>query len=132
MPPVALEGDFVNAQIGDVDGDGSPELVLVMNLTRFGDNSTPHVFIATYTWDGTHFSEIPSATLDVGKENRSLRCNNFELLDQDADGDQELVLALGSAVALAIDAVVAVTAAVVDVSGQKRESRCGASPCPCA
>ena len=33
---------------------------------------------------------------DVGKENRSLRCNNFELLDQDADGDQELVLALGS------------------------------------
>ena len=96
MPPVALEGDFVNAQIGDVDGDGSPELVLVMNLTRFEDNSTPHVFIATYTWDGTHFSEIPSATLDVGKENRSLRCNNFELLDQDADGDQELVLALGS------------------------------------
>ncbi len=96
MPPVALEGDFVNAQIGDVDGDGSPELVLVMNLTRFEDNSTPHVFIATYTWDGTHFSEIPSATLDLGKENRSLRCNNFELLDQDADGDQELVLALGS------------------------------------
>tara|TARA_B100001094_G_C18153335_1_gene784971 strand:+ start:57 stop:878 length:822 start_codon:yes stop_codon:yes gene_type:complete len=96
MPPVALEGEFVDAKIGDLDGDGSPDLILVMNLTRFGDNSTPHVFIATYSWDGTHFSEIPSATLDVGKENRSLRCNNFELLDQDADGDQELVLALGS------------------------------------
>ena len=47
IPPVALEGDFVNAKIGDVDGDGSPELVLVMNLTRFEDNSTPHVFVAT-------------------------------------------------------------------------------------
>ena len=95
-PPVALEGQFVDAQIGDLDGDGSPELVLVMNLSRFADNSTPHVFVASYAWDGTHFSEIPTATLDIGKENRSLRCNNFQLLDQDADGDQELVLALGS------------------------------------
>ncbi|MEO2185684.1 MAG: hypothetical protein ABGX30_03835, partial [bacterium] len=95
-PPLALEGQFVDAQIGDMDGDGSPELVLVMNLSRFGENATPHVFVATYSWDGAYFSELPSATLDVGKENRSLRCNNFQLLDQDADGDQELVLALGS------------------------------------
>ena len=79
-----------------MDGDGAPELVLVMNLSRFGDNATPHVFVATYSWDGAYFSELPLATLDVGKENRSLRCNNFQLLDQDADGDQELVLALGS------------------------------------
>ena len=79
-PPVALEGQFVDAQIRDLDGDGAPELVLVMNLSRFGDNITPHVFVATYPWDGSHFSEIPSATLDVGKKNRSLRCNNFQLL----------------------------------------------------
>ena len=84
-PPLALEGQFVDAQIGDMDGDGAPELVLVMNLSRFGDNAAPHVFVATYSWDGAYFSELPSATLDVGKENRSLRCNNFQLLDQDAD-----------------------------------------------
>ena len=96
MPPVALEGEFVDAQIGDIDGDGSPDLILVMNLSRFEDNATPHVFVATYSWDGSHFSEIPSATLDIGKEDRSLRCNNFQLLDYNADGDQEIVLALGS------------------------------------
>ena len=96
LPPVLLEGEFVDAKIGDIDGDGSPDLILVMNLSRFGENSTPHVFVATYTWDGTHFSEIPSATLDIGKEDRSLRCNNFQLLDYDADGDQEIVVALGS------------------------------------
>ena len=96
IPPVALEGEFVDAKIGDIDGNGAPELVVVMNLTKFGDNSTPHVFIATYDWDGTHFSEVPSASLDIGKENRSLRCNNFELLDHDSDGEQEIVLSLGS------------------------------------
>ena len=95
-PPVALEGTFVDAKIGDMDGDGVPELIIVMNLTRFGDNATPHVFVATYTWDGAFFSEIPSATIDIGKENRSLRCNNFQLIDHDANGDQELVLSLGS------------------------------------
>ena len=96
IPPVALEGEFVAAQVGDIDGDGSPDLILVMNLSRFADNATPHVFVATYSWDGSHFSEIPSATLDIGKEDRSLRCNNFQLLDYNADGDQEIVLALGS------------------------------------
>ena len=75
MPPFALEGEFVDAQVGDIDGDGSPELILVMNLSRFADNATPHVFVAAYSWDGSHFSEIPSATLDIGKEDRSLRCN---------------------------------------------------------
>ena len=96
MPPVALEGEFVDAQVGDIDGDGSPDLILVMNLSRFADNATPHVFVATYSWDGSHFSEIPSATLDIGKEDRSLRCNNFKLLDYNADVDKEIVLALGS------------------------------------
>ena len=95
-PPVELKGDFVDAKIGDMDGDGSPELIIVMNLSRFENNTTPHVFIATYSWNGSNFSEIPSSTLDLGKEDRSLRCNNFQLLDQDSDGDQELVLALGS------------------------------------
>ena len=92
LPPVSLEGDFVDAQIGDIDGDGSPDLILVMNLSKFENSATPHVFVASYNWDGENFSEIPSSTLDIGKENRSLRCNNFQLLDQDADGDQEIVL----------------------------------------
>ena len=95
-PPAGLEGYFVDARIGDLIGNGSPNLIIVMNLSRFGDNATPHVFVATYSWDGASFSELPSATLDIGKENRSLRCNNFQLLDQDADGDEELILSLGS------------------------------------
>ena len=94
--PIELEGHFVDAQIGDLDGNGVPDLVVVMNLSRFGTNATPHVFIAVYQWDDESFSELPSATLDVGKQDRSLRCNNFALLDQDNDGDQELVLSLGS------------------------------------
>ena len=35
IPPVALEGDFVDAKIGDITGDGIPQLVVVMYLTSF-------------------------------------------------------------------------------------------------
>ncbi|MEC8915474.1 MAG: hypothetical protein VYB62_04140, partial [Candidatus Neomarinimicrobiota bacterium] len=51
-PPAGLEGYFVDARIGDLIGNGSPNLIIVMNLSRFGDNATPHVFVATYSWDG--------------------------------------------------------------------------------
>ena len=95
-PPVGLEGQFVDAQVGDIDGDGSPELIIVMNLSRFGEKTSPHVFVATYSWDGNNFSELPVSTIDIGKENRSLRCNNMKLIDYDANGDQELIISLGS------------------------------------
>ena len=68
LPPVSLEGDFVDAQIGDIDGDGSPDLILVMNLSKFENSATPHVFVASYNWDGENFSEIPSSTLDNVKK----------------------------------------------------------------
>ena len=94
--PKELDGYFVDAKIGDLDGNGVPDLIIVMNLSRFGTNATPHVFVAVYSWKEDSFSELPSVTLDIGKQDRSLRCNNFSMLDQDADGDQELVLSLGS------------------------------------
>ena len=94
--PKELDGYFVDAKIGDLDGNGIPDLIIVMNLSRFGTNATPHVFVAVYNWEEDSFSELPSVTLDIGKQDRSLRCNNFSMLDQDADGDQELVLSLGS------------------------------------
>ena len=95
-PPIGLEGQFIDAQIDDINGDGSPELIIAMNLTKFGEKTSPHVFIATYSWDGFNFSEIPNSTIDIGKENRSLRCNNIQLFDHDSDGDQEIIISLGS------------------------------------
>ena len=32
IPPVTLEGDFVDAKIGDINGDGIPQLIIVMNF----------------------------------------------------------------------------------------------------
>ena len=34
--PKELDGYFVDAKIGDLDGDGIPDLIIVMNLSRFG------------------------------------------------------------------------------------------------
>ena len=76
-PPDALDGHFVDAQIGDLDGDGAPELVLVMNLSRFGDNATPHVFVATYSWDGSNFSEIPTSAVKISFLPLPIACSTF-------------------------------------------------------
>ena len=51
-PPTALEGYFVDATIGDLMGNGSPNLIIVMNLSRFAENNSPHVFLASYSWEG--------------------------------------------------------------------------------
>jgi len=92
-PPIALTGEFVDAKIGDMDGDGSPELILVMNLSRFGDNATPHVFVATYAWDGTHFSEIPSAIPGIVEDMVQVILNIKELqVEQFVDEVVELEL----------------------------------------
>ena len=95
-PPENLEGYFIDSQIGDLDGDGNPDLIIAMNLTRNRENTTPYVFLAAYKWEGESFSQLPTSTLNISKVNRSIRCNNFALIDQNSDGDQELVLSLGS------------------------------------
>ena len=63
-----MDGYFVDAKIGDLDGNGIPDLIIVMNLSRFGTNATPHVFVAVYSWEEDSFSELPSVTLDIGKQ----------------------------------------------------------------
>ena len=54
-PPDELEGYFVNAIVGDIQGDGTPDLITVMNLSRFGDNSSPHVLLRLILGVVKHF-----------------------------------------------------------------------------
>ena len=96
--PDGLLGNFVNLKIGDLDGNGTPELITIMNLTDENEERILHPIVYYYPWDGTGFSETPASTLNLSERNTFLRCHNFELLDRDNDGDQELLVSLGSPV----------------------------------
>ena len=96
--PDGLLGNFVNLKLGDLDGNGSPELITVMNLTDENEERILHPIVYYYPWDGEGFSESPASTLNLSERNTFLRCHNFELFNQDGDDDQELVVSLGSPV----------------------------------
>lgn len=96
--PDGLLGNFVNLKLGDLDGDGTPELITIMNLTDENEERILHPIVYYYSWDGEGFSETPASTLNLSERNIFLRCHNFELINQDGDDDQELVVSLGSPV----------------------------------
>ncbi|HIB61239.1 MAG TPA: VCBS repeat-containing protein, partial [Candidatus Marinimicrobia bacterium] len=96
--PDGLLGNFVNLKIGDLDGNGTPELITIMNLTDENEERILHPIVYYYPWDGKGFSETPASTLNLSERNTFLRCHNFELLDRDNDDDQELLVSLGSPV----------------------------------
>jgi len=96
--PDGLLGNFVGLKLGDLNGDGSPELITVMNLTDEKEERILHPIVFYYPWDGTEFSEEPAGSLNLSQQNTFLRCHNFVLLDRDNDDDQELLVSLGSPV----------------------------------
>ena len=96
--PDGLLGNFVNIKIGDLDGNGTPDLITIMNLTDENEERILHPIVYYYPWDGKGFSETPASTLNLSERNTFLRCHNFELLDRDNDDDQELLVSLGSPV----------------------------------
>ncbi|HIC38420.1 MAG TPA: VCBS repeat-containing protein, partial [Candidatus Marinimicrobia bacterium] len=96
--PDGLLGNFVNLKLADLDGDGVPELITIMNLADENEKHILQPIVYYYPWDGEGFSETPASTLNLSERNTFLRCHNFELLNRDGDDDQELVVSLGSPV----------------------------------
>lgn len=96
--PDGLLGNFVGLKLGDLDGDGFPELITIMNLTDANEDRILQPIVFYYSWDGAGFSEIPTGSLNLSERNTFLRCHNFVLLDRDNDDDQELLVSLGSPV----------------------------------
>ncbi|MFQ6677765.1 MAG: putative Ig domain-containing protein [Fidelibacterota bacterium] len=96
--PDGLLGNFVGIKLGDLNGDGMPELITVMNLTDGTEEQILHPIVFYYSWDGAGFSEEPTGSLNLSEQNTFLRCHNFVLLDRDNDDDQELLVSLGSPV----------------------------------
>jgi len=94
--PDGLLGSFVDVELGDLNGDGIPELITVSNLAEPDQEELLQPIAFYYYWDGERFSEEAGSVLNLSGGHNFVRGNNFVLMDYDGDMDQELVVSLGS------------------------------------
>ena len=94
--PDGLLGNFVDAELGDLDGDGIPELITVSNLAEPNQNELLQPIAFYYYWDGERFSEDAGSVLNLSGGRNFVRAHNFLLMDYDGDLDQEIAVSLGS------------------------------------
>ncbi len=94
--PDGLLGNFVDVELGDLDGDGIPELITVSNLAEPDQDELLQPIAFYYYWDGERFSEDAGSVLNLSGGRNFVRGHNFVLMDFDGDMDQELAVSLGS------------------------------------
>ena len=94
--PDGVLGNFVDVELGDLDGDGSPELITVSNITDGDDDELLQPIVFYYYWDGAQFSEEPGGVINLSDGKSFVRAQNFTIMDYDGDMDQELAVSVGS------------------------------------
>jgi len=94
--PDGLLGNFVDVELGDLDGDGVPELITVSNLAEPDQNELLQPIAFYYSWDGEKFNETAGSVLNLSGGLNFVRVHNFSLIDYDGDMDQEIAVSLGS------------------------------------
>jgi len=94
--PDGLLGNFVDVELGDLNGDGIPELITVSNFAESGQNELLQPIAFYYSWDGEKFNEEAGSLLNLSGGRNFIRGHNFSLMDYDGDMDQELAVSLGS------------------------------------
>ena len=89
-------GNFVDVELGDLDGDGMPELITTANLAESNQDELLQPVLFYYRWDGLGFSKDPGSILNLSGGRNFIRANNFVLFDYDGDMNQEIAVSLGS------------------------------------
>ncbi len=93
-----LPARLVDADVTDLNGDGLPEIALLIYYTNVPDNSAPP-WLHIFDWDPARFMfarEPTSSWNHTGRGISYLRPTQLVTADLDNDGDQELVIATGS------------------------------------
>ncbi|MEE8437088.1 MAG: VCBS repeat-containing protein [Candidatus Neomarinimicrobiota bacterium] len=94
--PDGMLGSFVDVKLADLDGEGVPELITIINLAEPGQEEMLIPMAYYYYWDGEKFSTEAGGVINLAEDRKFLRCFNFALMDYDGDSDQEIIVSLGS------------------------------------
>ena len=89
---------IVDAGITDLDGDGLPEITILLHVEAQADTVVP-AWLRVFAWDtaAVSFSAHPSLLWDYrGRGTSYLRPRQLAIADLDGDGDDELVIPIGS------------------------------------
>ena len=87
---------LVTAQVGDINGDDSPEIVLLSRSSSLGAGLDDPPWLKVFPWTGVDFSPSPSFTIGDGKDNVRIRPSGLTIIDFDNDGTDEIAYAEGS------------------------------------
>ena len=79
--PDGLLGNFVGVELGDLDGDGVPELITVSNFAEPDQNELLQPIAFYYTWDGEKFNEEAGSVLNLSGGRNFIRGHNFSLIE---------------------------------------------------
>ncbi|MCH7520274.1 MAG: VCBS repeat-containing protein, partial [Candidatus Marinimicrobia bacterium] len=93
-----LPARLVDASVTDLNGDGLPEIALLIHYTNVPDKLAPP-WLLIFDWDPASFifSRVPTSSWNyTGRGISYLRPTQLITADLDNDGDQELVIAMGS------------------------------------
>ena len=94
--PDGLLSNFVDVELGDLDGDGVPELITVSNMGDPDKKELLQPIAFYYYWDGERFSEEAGSVFNLSGGRDFVLGHNFVLMDYDGDMDQEVAVSLGS------------------------------------
>lgn len=84
------------AEIGDIDGDAVPEIVVLSRSYTLRSNADDLPWLKVFRWTGIDFS--PSPTISIGglTDNQHIRPSSISIIDIDMDGKDEIIFAQGS------------------------------------
>ncbi|MEE9167789.1 MAG: putative Ig domain-containing protein [Candidatus Neomarinimicrobiota bacterium] len=86
---------LIDARIGDMDGNGAPEIIVLTGGSLLGSGDSPS-WLHWFPWDEDSFSEGPRIEWSGERSAGSQKPFGFTIIDSDNDSRDEIALAVGS------------------------------------
>lgn len=87
---------ILTAQIGDMDGDGSPEITVLSRSSPLGAGADDPPWLKVFPWTGVDFSPRPSVSLGGTRDSERIRPSGLATIDYNTDGTDEMAYAESS------------------------------------